>query len=257
MRKALRLPDPGSSIDWDTAVAIAAGAFTVNAPKEGNIIYLHADSPNPEVSAAFVNTLAQEYLNKNQEERWEAYQNTGSWLARAQEDLKNKLRESEVRLADFAKSKGLLYTSGSDNAAEEKLKQLQTTLLNASAERIAKQAAYEASLSSPTEALPSVLDSGPMSGYQVKLAELRRELAELSTTLTPAHYRAQQVEAQIEQVQQEATKERTNIINRIRIEYDAAVKRESQLRRDFDSQRQAPGKPVRRRYSVQHSTARS
>lgn len=238
VRKALRLPDPGSSIDWDTAVAVAAGAFTINAPKEGNIIYLHADSPNPEVSAAFVNTLAQEYLNKNQDERWEAYQSTGSWLARAQEDLKNKLRESEVRLADFAKSKGLLYTSGSDNAAEDKLKQLQTTLLNASAERITKQAAYEASLSSPTEALPSVLDSGPMIGYQIKLADLRRELAELSTTLTPAHYRAQQVQAQIEQVQQEATKERTNIINRIRIEYDAAVKRESQLRRDFDSQRQ-------------------
>jgi succinoglycan biosynthesis transport protein ExoP len=238
VRRLLRLPDHGNLPPWDTSVAMAAAALTVSMPKDGNIVTIETDSSNPRASAEFINALAQQYIESNQEERWQAYKNTGSWLSRAQDDLKKKLEDSEVRLAEFAKAKGLLYTSGSENASEVKLKQLQTALVSASADRIARQAAYDASLSSPTEALPSVLDSGPIGSYQVKLTDLRRELAELSATLTPAHYKVQQVQAQIEQIESEAKKERTNIINRIRIEYNASVNRENELRREFEMQSQ-------------------
>src|SRR5262249_38545010 len=87
-----------------------------------------------------------------------------------------------------------------------------------------------------TESLPSVLDSGPMVQYQTKIADLRRELAELSATLTPAHYRTQRVQAQIDELEAAREKERINILSRIRIEYEASVKRENQLRHDFESQ---------------------
>src|SRR5262249_8520177 len=184
VRTMLKVTDPGHAIDWNTSLAMASAAVNVSTPKEGNVVYIRTDSPNPAAAADFINALAQQYIESNQEERWEAYQNTSSWLTREQESLKNKLEESELRVAEFAKSKGLLYTSGSQNASEDKLKQLQALLVSASTDRIAKQAGYEASLSSPTEALPSVLDSGPMATYQVKLAELRRELAELSISLT-------------------------------------------------------------------------
>jgi len=237
VRRKLGLADPGKSIKWDAALGTAAGLLTIQPPKEGSIIFIRTSSPNPQVSAEFINTLAEEYLARNEEERWASYQSTGSWLARAQTELKERLEESELRLADFAKTKGLLYTSGTDNAAEDKLKQVQGQLLTVTAERISKQAEYESSLSSPTEALPSVLDSGPMASYQVKLADLRRELANLSTTLQPAHYRRQEVEAQIAQIEQEAKREQTNIINRLRIQYDQTVKQENQLRRQFDAKR--------------------
>src|SRR5262249_4866962 len=85
----------------------------------------------------------------------------------------------------------------------------------------------------------SVLDSGPMAIYQTKLADLRRELAELSATLTPSHYRTQRVQAQIDELEKERAKERANIISRIRIEYEAALKRENELRRVYDQQTQA------------------
>jgi capsular exopolysaccharide synthesis family protein len=237
LRQLLRLPDPAKSIDWARAAAMAAGSLTVTTPKEGNIITIQTDSVNPQAAADFINALAQEYLDRNDEDRWKAYQTTGSWLTKAQQELKAKLENSELQLAEFAKNRGLLFTGGSQNVSEEKLKQLQIALLTASTDRITKQAAYEASLSkTDSEALPSVLDSGPMSTYQVKMAELKRQLAELSTTLTPAHYKIQQVEAQIEELEKQAARERTNIINRIRIDYEAAVKRENQLRREFELQ---------------------
>ena len=73
-------------------------------------------------------------------------------------------------------------------------------------------------------------------GVQAKIADLKREMAQLSATLTPAHYRVQQVQAQINELEITRDKERTNILSRIRIDYEAAVKRENQLKRDFEAQ---------------------
>jgi capsular exopolysaccharide synthesis family protein len=236
LRNFLWLSDPAKTIRWEEAVDNASVTLTVTPVKDSRVLVIESDSPNPAAAAGFINTLAQEYVQSNQEQRLESYQNTSTFLTQAQQELKTKVEQSEQRLAEFAKAKGLVFTSGTDNITEDKLKQLQAQLLNASSERIAKQAVYESSLSSPTESLPSVLDSGPMAQYQAKIADLRRELAELSATLTPAHYRTQRVQAQINELESAREKERTNIISRIRIEYEASLKRENQLRRDFDAQ---------------------
>jgi hypothetical protein len=110
-------------------------------------------------------------------------------------------------------------------------------LAAATADRIKKESVYESSTSSPTDAL-EILDSGPLSTYQVKIAELRQELALLSTTLTPTNPRVQKVEAQIKELQAASNKERQNVISRIRVDYEAAKRREVQLEQAFKEQAQ-------------------
>jgi capsular exopolysaccharide synthesis family protein len=61
-------------------------------------------------------------------------------------------------------------------------------------------------------------------------------MAELSTTLTPQHYRVKQIQAQIDELETARQRERTNVLSRIRIEYEASLKRESQLKHDFETQ---------------------
>jgi len=237
LRRLLGLRGP-AAIPWNEAINIAAGSATAKAAKDSRIVEIESRSSNPEAAAAFTDRLAEEYIQRIQEERWDSYQHTGEWLTRVQDELKAKVEQSDARVANFAKSKRLVFT-GAQNVSEDKLKQLQTQFLAASGDRISRQAAWESSQNSPTESLPSVLDSGPMATYQTKLADLRRELAELSATLTPSHYRTQRVQAQIEELEKERSKERANIISRIRIEYEAALKRENELRRAYDEQTQA------------------
>ena len=43
-------------------------------------------------AADYVNTLAEVFIEHNREERWSLYQNTGAWLERAQEELKDETR---------------------------------------------------------------------------------------------------------------------------------------------------------------------
>ena len=92
---------------------------------------------------------------------------------------------------------GLLFTSEKDNVAEEKLRQLQEELSKAQADRVAIQSRYELASTVSPESLPEVLDDATLKDYQVKLTDLRRQLAEISSSLTPAHPAVKKVQAQV------------------------------------------------------------
>jgi capsular exopolysaccharide synthesis family protein len=77
-----------------------------------------------------------------------------------------------------------------------------------------------------------------MAQYQVQLSDLKRQLAELTTTLTSDHYKVQRLQAQIKELESNRDRERKNILSRIRIDYDSAKKREAQLEQDFKKQAQ-------------------
>src|SRR5260221_1249516 len=81
---------------------------------------------------------------------------------------------------------------------ESRLKELQDALDKAQADRIAGQAKLEGAKSKPADTLPEVLDDTTMREYRQRLTELQRQYAELSATLTPAHYKVQPVQSQID-----------------------------------------------------------
>ena len=119
------------------------------------------------------------------EKRWETYQQTGALLNLAQEELKKKLEESEKRLQEYARDSGLIFTGETNNIAEEKLRELQAELSRAQADRTSKEAQYRLTVSSAPESLPEGLVSARFREYQSRLAELRRQLAELSFNSHP------------------------------------------------------------------------
>ena len=167
------------------------------------------------------------------EDRWDVYNTTGQWLTRAQEELKLKLEASEQKLQEYAKSSGLLFMGEDRSVAEEKLRQLQAELSQAQADRIQKEAKYSLTVSSSPESLPEVLDNGPLAQYQVKLADLRRELALLTSSLTPAHPKVMRVQAQIAELESTLVSERQNVIKRLKNEYQSAQERERLLSRNY------------------------
>jgi len=152
------------------------------------------------------------------------------------EDVRIKLEKSEDELQTYANATGLLFTSEEDNIAEEKLHQLQEELSKAHSDRVAKQSRYELGSSAPPESLPEVLDDKTLGDYQVKLTDLHRQLAELSSSLTPDHPTVKKVQAQVTALESALQKERTNVIQRIRNEYESAQRRENLLAANYASQ---------------------
>lgn len=240
-------PDPlGFVRDWlglaspsfgrEKAVAEAMAGLKVTPLKDTRIVRIASESTLPQVAADYVNTLAAEFIEQNLEERWALYQTTGTWLARAQEDLKAKLEESEKQLLAYASASGLVVTSQLENIAEQQLIQVQAEVSRAQADRIAKESVYRTAMSQPAASLAEVLDQGPMGQYQAKLVDLRRELADATTSLTSAHPKVKRLEAQIEEMESAKSRESSNILSRMRTDYESARHRERQLLADFASQ---------------------
>jgi polysaccharide biosynthesis transport protein len=236
-REAWGLSQPSLS-RRERAMDVAKNNLKVSAVRGTRIVRIQWLSTDAKYAAEFVNTLAQEYVQQNLEFRLKSNQHTQEWLARQLEDLRMKLEQSEDQLQTYSTAADLMFTGEKDSVAEEKLKQIQEEFTKAEADRITKQSRYELVTQSPPDALPEVLDSGPLREYQVQLANLRQQSAELRSLLTPGHYKVKQIEAQINGLVPIVERERANVITRIRNDYDASKRRENLLSQAFVSQAQ-------------------
>jgi capsular exopolysaccharide synthesis family protein len=225
-----------SKATWEDALFMAALDLEVRPSGFTRVVEIKTDSVDPQAAAMFVNTLASEFIQGTLENRWNSSQQTEEWLTRQLQTLKTKLENSEKALQDYARSSGLLFTTGDQSVAEEKLKQLQAELSKVQADRVTRQSQYGIAVSSSPEALPEILDQGPLRDYEVKLTDLRRELAELSSAFTPEHYKVKRVQAQISELETAMARERTNVVRRIKNDYQAAMKQEDLLAAEYAKQ---------------------
>jgi len=218
--------------------SILAAPVTLQAKESdlSRIIEIRADSSDPQMAADFANTLTSEYMEQNMEARWNAAQGAAGWLTKQLDELRSKLENSERELQNYSQASGLLYTDDKSTIADEKLKELQTELSAAQAERLSKEAILSVATSNPVESLPQILDNERLGEQQTALAELKRQLAELSSTLTPEHYKVVRVQAQITELETSLIKQRADILRRIRIEYESALLHEKLVASRYEAQ---------------------
>ena len=235
-KKALGLPPPAPESAYEQALAMAAEDLSVRVLRDTRIIEIRTDSTDRRMAADFANTLADEYVQHSLEARWQATQRTGDWLSRQLGDLRIKLEKAEEKLQRYARESGLMFTSEHQSVAEERLRQLQTVLSQAQADRIAQQSRYELARTSPQDSLPEILDADNLGQYQMNLTELRRQLAELESTYMPAHPKVKIVQAQIGELEATIGRESKKILARIGNEYETALRREKLLAGDYGNQ---------------------
>src|SRR5467141_2290497 len=203
--------------------------LTVRTSGNSRLLEVLYESPDPKGAADFANTLVSEFIELSQEERWKSAEGTAEWLTNHLNIMKTQLEQSEAQLQDYARTSGLTFTSEKENLAENQLKQIQDELSKAQADRIGTQAKFEGAKSKPADSLPEILEDSTMREYRQKLTDLQRQYAELTSTLTPEHYKVQRVQAQINELKYQLLIERHNVLRRIGNEYAAALRREALL----------------------------
>jgi capsular exopolysaccharide synthesis family protein len=236
-RKVLGLPGPQPDTREQLLRRVSKN-LTIQAQAKTRLIEIFYNSPDPQLASDIANALTTEFIQQNLESRWKTTQQTGKWLTGQMQDTRIKLERAEDELQRYAASTGLVFASEEDNIAEEKLRQLQEELSTATADRVTAQSKYESASKASPESLPEVLDDKTFGDLQVRLADLRRQLAELSSTLTPAHPSVKKVQAQVTALQAALDTKRNAIVQRIQNEYQAAQRRETLLARNYAAQAQ-------------------
>jgi capsular exopolysaccharide synthesis family protein len=234
-RRIVKTPAPAAP-DRDARIDHARDNLTVRDTRQTRIVDISYDSPDPEYAAAFVNTLAQEYIEQNVEARWKMSQHTAEWLSRQLGEMRKKLADSEDRLQTYARRSGLLFTAEKQNPSEDKLRQVQQSLSKAQEERMGKQALWETSQNTPPEGLAEVLNDISLRDYQNKLTDLRRQRAELGTVFKPNFDMVKRLDAQIATLEVALKNERAAILQRIHNDYESSVRHENLLNNSYAAQ---------------------
>lgn len=216
-----------SGSSHDAAVSAAARNLAVHSSSASHVVEVTFDAAEPQIAADFANALASELIDQNINGRLDAARRVNESLGRQLIDLKASYERSANLLQEYARSTGLMFNAEKGSTvAEEKLRQVQEDLSRAQADLAAKQAKYELAKSASPESLPEVLDNGPLKEYQIKLTDLQRQLAEMEATFTPTYFKVRNLKAQISELADIMRKERSNIVDRLRNEYEAAARRE-------------------------------
>jgi succinoglycan biosynthesis transport protein ExoP len=214
--------------------------LTIDPVSRSRLVAIRFDTRDPELAARVVNTLASDYVDQSLEARWQATQKASDWLSRQLVGLKAKLEKSEDELQRYVRRNGLVFLEtdkgASQNVANERMQQLQEQLTKAQAERFEKEALYRLAQTGDSGALPGVFQNKLIQDLSERLAELKREYAQLSTTFNSDYPRVKEIQNQIDDIEASLREERKRAADSIVNDYSAAVNRENLLQHALEDQ---------------------
>ena len=202
-------------------------------PQQGRLVAVSYDASDPSLAARVVNGVLDCYTSW----RMEDAAATGKWLSKQIAEAQKQLQASELRLQAHVRRSGLqIIDTGqgeSANLVNDRLRQLQSQLADLQVDRYQKQSEFE-----NAGAKTRAMDGPVIQSLTVRLADLQREYASLTTTFKDDYPKVQQVKEQIAQVQKSLDNEVRVGQEALRANYQSAMRREALLVGALASQQQ-------------------
>ena len=238
-----------------TTALLAAfkGGLRVSLIPNTRIIEIHYRSPDKTLAASVVNTLITTYIEQNFKTRFESTMQASDWLSKQLVDLEMKVQTSQEKLVQYQKQHEILGIDEKQNITTSKLDELNKELTAAESDRMQKESVYRLVQSSdPDTAAAAAVSaaggnggagsSGLMEKMREQQAELKIQVAQLSTQFGNAYPKVVQLNTQLKEVDAQLQTEMTKVVSRVRSGYLAALQHESMLRQALDNQKQEANK---------------
>ncbi|MDX1983292.1 MAG: AAA family ATPase [Bryobacteraceae bacterium] len=218
-------------------IRMAAGSLRARAVGATRLVELSCESISPDTGIAFLSALTSEYISQFSQQRSTHSSRTAQWLEGQLEETKNRAEQADQKVRDFMRRTGSLYVGEHNPMAAANLQQLRMDLSNAQTDRVAKQSRLEALQSGGSS---EIQDNPSVRALRDKLAEARRQEAQMLQVMTPEHDRIKRFRAQLVEIQQEltATTERAKeiAVQRARADLQASERQEQLISRSYSGQ---------------------
>ena len=215
------------------------------------IIEIHYNSTDPQMAANSVNTLAATYVEQNFKTKFESTMQASDWLSKQLVDLQMKVETSQEKLVRYQKEHEILGIDDKQNITTEKLDELNKEMTTAEFDRMQKEAVYRQTQSGDPEVVSAAIIANAAGGgngsslldkLREQQANLRIQVAELSTQLGPAYPKVAQLNSQLKEIDRAVQSEVNKAVEHLRGDYQAALQRETMLRESFEKQKQEANK---------------
>ena len=220
----------GQTIPFNELLDETANGVKIKAMGISQLVEVTCDSWDPAFAATFCNSLTNEFQAVDMESRGDQAKRISDWLVRQAADVRQKAIDSQRKLELATGGNGMLLNPATDNIGEERLKQMQTELVRAQADRMEKQAELAEAQSSGSDGAP---DTASYSASKLRLADLQAQVAALVPPLTEANPKVIHLRAQIAEVQQNMQREKAVGATKLQSSYLSAKHREDLLNMSY------------------------
>ena len=204
--------------------------LNVSRPPNTYLLLISYRSTDRQLSADVANAIGDSYLAHSYNIRYKAAAGLSGFMEKQLEELKAKMERSSAALAQFERELNVINPEEKTSIVSARLLQLNTEYTNAQADRVKKEAAFTsvktggmeaAAVSSQGEALTKLTEDANVA---------RQNLADIRTRYGANHPEYQKADARLQEAERELRQTTDKIAQRIEIEYQQAVARESMLK---------------------------
>ncbi|MGA2002473.1 MAG: polysaccharide biosynthesis tyrosine autokinase [Terriglobales bacterium] len=247
--------DPLQNDSNHTSALLGAfrGNLHVTLRPNTRIIEIHYNSPDPQLAASAVNTLAATYVEQNFKTKFESTMQASDWLQKQLIDLQMKVETSQEKLVRYQKEHEILGADEKTNITTAKLDEINKELTVAESDRMQKEAIYRQTQSGDPEVVAAAIIADAAGGVSAtgsrlldklrdQQATLGIQVAELSSQFGPAYPKVVQLNNQLKEIDRQLQSEVNKSVDHLKGEYLAALQRESMLQASFEKQKQEANK---------------
>ena len=229
-------PDTGSEAYRNT-LSQFSNSVDIRPVRRSNLVEVVFFSEDRKLAARTANQLAQDYIDQNLQVKWDETLKASEWLQGQLVGLKGKLEKSEDSLQAYAQANSILFVEERKNLANERMGQLQAEFTKAQAERFVKESQYSLVQAGKVQDLPGFLSNRLVQDLAVRLSELEREYAQLTSTVKPDYPKAVALKSQIDSVRAALDRQKQSLAQNIIDEYKSAVANEKYLAQALEAQK--------------------
>ncbi|HVG20766.1 MAG TPA: polysaccharide biosynthesis tyrosine autokinase [Blastocatellia bacterium] len=192
------------------------------------VSFIHTDSA---IAAAVANGVARAFKNLNFQAKTERFTDTASWLDSSTRELKAKVEQAEQALATYTDQHNIFSINDDKNQkttlTTEKLARLHDQALRAETDRMLKQTLYQEVKAGHIAQLPEAFSDAKLAELQKQLNDLQTQSAQLGVKYGPKNLRVLEVQQQIASVQSQIDATRSNLEQKLKLDYERAVEDEA------------------------------
>jgi succinoglycan biosynthesis transport protein ExoP len=233
--------------------------------KDTRLIEISFRHTNSELAAFVVNSIAETFVDMNQEKRFGTSRKTSDFLGNRIADLQSEIKADETKLLELKKNEGILPTSGEGTIDLDRLAGLNKQLLEAENQRKNAEAQYFAVRDNPdsikemaqeqmaryiTEKQNALRDL--RNDTQKKIADLSANRSRLLLEYKEGAPEIKEIDKQIETLENSLDREvarnaaeikdfidkaSTTMLTNLKTKYQQAKEQEDTIRASFDQQR--------------------
>ena len=210
---------------------------------DSNLVNVNFSGDNPKLVANVVNTHARLAIDQSVQLQKVHAHTALEWLKDQIKAQRKEVEEARKKIHNYQKENDLVTVEDRRNLITQELDQINSDLIEARNERIAKQAAFDqlqkvADGQTGPLILPANIDGSVLQNLRNRMVELNARKVEMSTNFGPKHPKMIQLNQGIDQLKKEMDTEISRLKKTTKADLSRAISIESSIIKTFDQKKQ-------------------